>query len=530
MQTFAYIKHTRIRLLYYSSLYTLFCLIMLRKRGYTPQQLRDAYDEDSQKPYGEVDFIKRYGKPPYEFLGEAGERNYPNYSDFVAQYVDDEGREYQRTESEDHMFVRIPIRLTRRPNDATYEDYVGFPAVGDVLNLSGVADTGVAEELHVRVQDVPYEKRRAVSNIYVELVSRTTFVPDLIDSKGRMYMRCSRNDADCVFAAPQSSAASQQIGAPLGGAGGSAVLQHEHPHQCLDEQIYYVRLPPACICDPSTSVLGPVSAQTVATVYANATEPYHRSVSNQRRMNGHTLTQIASELADYFLDGRDGNGSGLKPQFPARGERFLAYHLYGERCYEFRVSSSTELVSATNANISKHSDKSSCFVILRLRHVHHTPLRPTIAAAVVGGAAAPPVSASPRTSVPSFSLHQTPPRPQPHQSHAFPSARDLANNVYRQPTKYRRAGTTTVDSAHVPIHAPAPAPAPAPASTTGQTFGQRYANQATPMQENGNVPQFHFNKSMSTSASFSEVDDTEMREQTRRVASKYIKGGLAAPP
>jgi len=330
---------------------------MLRKFGFTPEQLRKAYEEASQKPHGEVDFVQLFGKPPYEFLGDAGDRDYPNYTDFSVQYVDDIGRQYQATDDENRFFVRIPIAKTRQSNAGTYEDRVGFPEVGDTLNLSGVTD-----ELHVRVQDTPYDQKRAVSNIYVEVVSKTTFIPDLIDAKGRMFMRCVRSDDKCVLG-----------------------ISFE---KLDDTALYYVRLPPACLCNQdSITTTGFLTPQMISSIYTQATEPYVHH-QQQRRMLNSELTRISDFLATRFVS------LDINERFPARGERFLAYHMYGQKYIEFRVKSSTEVEN------HQHSPKSSCFVMLHARKIHQVSLT-----------AAPNAPPTPKT---------------------------LSNDVYKPATKYRR--------------------------------------------------------------------------------------------
>ena len=69
---------------------------MLRRQGLTPDQLRKRYDREIQKPFGETDIEALFGKPPYEFLGEIEDRNFPNYADFYVDYVDEQGLQYSK--------------------------------------------------------------------------------------------------------------------------------------------------------------------------------------------------------------------------------------------------------------------------------------------------------------------------------------------------------------------------------------------------------------------------------------------------
>lgn len=142
---------------------------MLRRRGLTPLQLRQEYEYASQLPHGEVNLVELFGEPPYEFLGEVPGRDFPNYADFDPQFVDDLGRQYQATDERTRFFVRIPLSITRAYNAdhaASYEDYVGFPDVGDDVRLVG---NGV--EIRARVLDCPFQYRRAVSNVFVDITS-----------------------------------------------------------------------------------------------------------------------------------------------------------------------------------------------------------------------------------------------------------------------------------------------------------------------------------------------------------------------
>ncbi len=185
---------------------------MLRKQGLTQDQLKEEFEKEIKKPYEDQNIISLFGKPPYEFLGQVDNRDYPNYSDFDPQYIDQLGRQYQYTDSPDKFFIRIPISITRkRTINSKYEDYIGFPNPGDDIHLSNMF-----EEIHARVSTCPFDFKRAVSNIYLENILRISFIPDFIDKKGRLYMRCIRNN--CFL----------------------SDIPHKSEEQ---EQLYYVKLP-----------------------------------------------------------------------------------------------------------------------------------------------------------------------------------------------------------------------------------------------------------------------------------------------
>lgn len=161
---------------------------MLRKIGLTPSQLAEQFKLFNELNYEDKDFEKLFGKEPYEFLNTEG-REFPNYSDFYPQFVDQNGLQYSTTEDERHFFVRIPISITRKFNntDSRAEDYTGFPKQGDTLTLfSG------NKMLQGTVLDCPYWKRRAVSNIYFRNIFEIDFIPDFIGSEGLLFSKCDR--------------------------------------------------------------------------------------------------------------------------------------------------------------------------------------------------------------------------------------------------------------------------------------------------------------------------------------------------
>ena len=166
---------------------------MLRRKGLTAGELAAAYESETRQPYtdGEAQrLVKLFGKPPYEFLGQTPGRDYPRYEDFAPQFVDDVGRQYQRTDEADRFYVRIPIPLTRsRRNDALYgryEDQVDFPRPGEQIVLRPIVGGAAARRrrgggasaeapaavappvLSARVRSCPFDARRAVSNIFFD--------------------------------------------------------------------------------------------------------------------------------------------------------------------------------------------------------------------------------------------------------------------------------------------------------------------------------------------------------------------------
>lgn len=162
---------------------------MLRKQGLTANQLAAAYEHLARQPYTDGDaerLVRLFGKPPYEFLGQTPGRDYQRYEDFVPQYVDDAGRQYQRTDDADRLYVRIPLALTRARRYGAaygrYEDQVGFPRPGEQIALRPVqsgalrrrrtaAAAAAAQQpsaVVVRVRSCPFEARRAVSNVFFD--------------------------------------------------------------------------------------------------------------------------------------------------------------------------------------------------------------------------------------------------------------------------------------------------------------------------------------------------------------------------
>jgi hypothetical protein len=168
---------------------------MYRRRGLNQAELRDAYEQQAQSTYeSEEDTLKKFGKPPYEFLGEiASPRTrviVPRYGDFSAVYVDEQGREYApigddtNDNNSTEMFVRIPLSKTRMPRPdyrddyvPTYEERLDFPNIGDTLRLKLIEkkkrrrrrrqqqppdDSSQLSPQVYEVHDVRYEYRRAV--------------------------------------------------------------------------------------------------------------------------------------------------------------------------------------------------------------------------------------------------------------------------------------------------------------------------------------------------------------------------------
>lgn len=168
---------------------------MLRKIGFTPNQLREQFETISHLNYDEKNFELLFGKPPYEFIDLDTRIDFPAYKNFFPQFIDQNGLQYQKTDEENIFFVRIPISITRNynklSNNKTYEDYVTFPKSGDVLTM-----VSRNEIIEAEVDSCPYEFKRAVSRIYFRYVNKIDFVADLIDTKGRIISVCNRNK-DC---------------------------------------------------------------------------------------------------------------------------------------------------------------------------------------------------------------------------------------------------------------------------------------------------------------------------------------------
>lgn len=241
---------------------------MLRRAGYTPNQLRNAYEQEMKKPYEEQEIVKLFGKPPYEFLGEVPDRYYPVYENFVPQLYDRFSREYQRTDDPGRFFVRIPLRLTRgRPADAKYEDYIGFPKVDDLLIL-----TTLTTELAVRVKNVPYKRGYAVSDMFVDVLFEIPFIPDFIDQEGRYIMRCDR---DRCF-----------------------LLNQSQPHSTLpDTAVYYVR-PPKIFLQPDFAELAKTYAARSG--LKNGQSPRKASSTKGKRKRKEKGVAFVELIADIF--------------------------------------------------------------------------------------------------------------------------------------------------------------------------------------------------------------------------------------
>ena len=325
---------------------------MLRKRGLTPDQLAERYKEDIQKPYGEVDIVRLYGKPPYEFLGEIENRNYPNYADFNVQFIDDIGREYQATDSINRFFVRIPMSITRKTTkESKYEDIVGFPKPGDELNL-----TWFDKEIHARVIDCPFDSRSAVSNIFFENILIIDFVPDFIDESGRYFMRCVRNK--CFL----------------------------DPDENIDEEdtaLYYVRLPSFSInrktnfknksrtgnsTGSKRKIEKNITNEFIPEDFVKYTQPYKEKFSSSKEEEEIRPVVLNNNLVEA-AKGRVGSLINVeinKDAFPEQGEILQCYQLYGDRMFS--------MIVFNNKKIRKrHSKYSSGIIALQLVKGSITP-------------------------------------------------------------------------------------------------------------------------------------------------------------
>lgn len=356
----------------------------LRQQGLTPDELREAYSREAQRPFGEVDLVDLFGKPPYEFLGQTGTRNWPNYQDFFVDFVDQLGRQYQdpREDFTDRWFVRIPTSLTRRPNHSTYDDYVGFPNAGEILHL-----TSSDEEVDARVRNTDYEEERAVANIYLGIISRRRFVADLIDDSGRFLMRCVRDDKCFMIDREEFR------GNPLEPI--SSSIDERDQQDDDDADLFFVRLPvltakktrttsvPSVAGDENTASSSSAStrqqrgrrrrqssgrvssngiARMVANEYVENACPYEvdldyspqetvanvnynedddtapqRPVARRRalRLNAAEKQRYKSRIHAFTKE-----KCSQHTEFPEPGEVIQAFHLYNDKVYTLRVLSS----------------------------------------------------------------------------------------------------------------------------------------------------------------------------------------------
>lgn len=336
---------------------------MLRAQGLTPDELARRYEKEIERPHGEVDIIKLFGKPPYEFLGDTGDRNYPNYQDFHVDFIDDIGREYQKTDAPDRFFVRIPISLTRQYGpEGKFEDYVGFPNPGDQVNL-----TWFDKEIHARVVDCPFDHRRAVSNVYFENILKINFIPDFIDNRGRVFMRCVRNN--CFLGIDKETEEN-------------------------DVALYYVRLPTLLFRKKYQSKINqirrshkkrksgyPSSAdkhisQLITQDFVKSTRPYTPQKDIERNPIAHKLQEkedsdddLKPALNNQLLRvATDRIMSLLKTEivsdeslssFPLEGETLSCYQLYGDKTFDM-------LVCKCDRIRKRHSPCSSSIIVMKL--------------------------------------------------------------------------------------------------------------------------------------------------------------------
>jgi hypothetical protein len=115
-----------------------------RKLGFSQTELADRWEQESDSLDTEQ-LEARYGRPPYDFLGESRAPFLPSYSNLKAPlYVDLQGRLYYQLENEEsstRMAVKLPIRVQReeaKANSASYGEFVDFPSEGEKVSLSTV--------------------------------------------------------------------------------------------------------------------------------------------------------------------------------------------------------------------------------------------------------------------------------------------------------------------------------------------------------------------------------------------------------
>jgi hypothetical protein len=99
---------------------------------------------------------RQFGKPPYPFLGgRSGPA--PRYADFVVQYRDQHGLQYQYIEDNTLLAVRIPIALRRAHT-------VEWPWPGSTVVLQSVTSD---DSFPIRVVSLQKNSTRS-STAYIE--------------------------------------------------------------------------------------------------------------------------------------------------------------------------------------------------------------------------------------------------------------------------------------------------------------------------------------------------------------------------
>ena len=119
-------------------------------------ELRELFERATQtQTQEEID--RQFGKPPYPFLGgRSGPA--PRYADFVVQFKDERGLQYQYIENNTLCAVRIPIALRRA------QPTVDWPWPGSTISLSSVTSN---DTFSVRVVSLQKNTTRS-STAFIE--------------------------------------------------------------------------------------------------------------------------------------------------------------------------------------------------------------------------------------------------------------------------------------------------------------------------------------------------------------------------